>query len=92
MKTKTLVKNIKAANKLKKNDTFLYELYQTVIYKSGMFELYKNQPAKIIKRSTEKGYYKWYIIEFEDGYVLQVKESWIGNIENVESEEITNEN
>jgi hypothetical protein len=88
MKTKTLVKNIKSANKSKKNDTFLYELYQTVIYKSGMFESYKKQPAKVIKRSTEKGYYKWYVIEFEDGYTLQVKEAWLDNVENIESEEI----
>jgi hypothetical protein len=92
MKRKTLIKNIKSANKSKKNDSFLYELHQTILYKGGLYESCKGKTAKVISRSTEKGYYKWYVIEFDNEFTMRVKETWIGNLENIESEEITNEN
>lgn len=92
MKRKTLIKNIKKTNKSKKNDKFMYELYQEVLYKGSLYENCKGKTAKVISRSTEKGYYKWYVIEFEDGFTMRVKETWIGDAENLESEEMTNEN
>jgi hypothetical protein len=92
VKRKTLIKNIKNANKTKKNDSFLYELYQEVVYKGGLYQNYKNKIAKVTSRSTEKGYYKWYVIEFDDGYTMRVKESWIGETENMKGDDNISEN
>ncbi len=92
MKRKTLIKNIKSENKTQKNDTFLYELYQEVLYKGSLYESCVGRKAKVVSRSTEKGYYKWYVIEFDNEFTMRVKETWIGSVENIESEEVTNEN
>jgi hypothetical protein len=86
MKRKTIINSIKNANKSKKNDSFLYDLYQEILYKGGLYDSCKGKTAKIISRSTEKGYYKWYVIEFDDGFIMRVKETWIGEIENMDKE------
>jgi hypothetical protein len=59
---------------------FKYTLGQTVLYRSGLYTKYKNKEFTIIKRTKEKSFYNWYTIQHEDGYIINVKEDWIVDI------------
>jgi len=67
----------KTQPKNKKVSPFLYDSRSSVIYLGNMYDGYKNAVATVVRRSVEKGYYKWYFIEFADGKRIHVKEDWI---------------
>lgn len=56
---------------------FKYKVNDDVIYLGNLYENYHNKIANIISRKTMKKFYKWYVIQFDDGFKLDVKEEWI---------------
>ncbi len=65
---------------------------EKVIYHTGLFGDYKDQIATVTRCYLEKRFYKWYMIEFEDGRKMPVKEDWIMGINEVaEVTEVSNE-
>jgi len=93
LKRKDVIKKIKDKKrneqKKTKND-FLYKVDQNIYYLGKLYEDYQYKSAIIKSRSTEKKFYKFYIIEFEDGFELRVKETWI--TDKLEKDSDNNEN
>lgn len=56
---------------------YKYKLKEYVVYLGNLYDGYRNQMAVVISRKTKKQFYKWYLIEFNDGFQQEVKEEWI---------------
>jgi hypothetical protein len=61
----------------KRISPFVYNVGQSVQYKGILFDEYINKIGVVRRRSVEKGCYKYYFVEFEDGKILGFKEEWI---------------
>lgn len=62
-----------------------YAIDNNIKYLGSLYENYKNTKAKIKNRNC-KGLCNYYEIEFEDGRIMNVKETWISKWEEPENE------
>jgi hypothetical protein len=78
--------NFKSAYQLRK-EKYKFEVGDMVIHIGNIYEQYKLKTATIMSRNTRKSI-PYYLIEFEDGKQMEVKETWIKGLdEKVESAE-----
>lgn len=77
--------NIKSTYQLRK-EKYKFEVGNMVIHLGSLYEEYKLKIAKVLSRSERKAT-NYYLIEFEDGKQMEVKESWIKGL-NLESENV----
>lgn len=92
MANKKSVKNYDETKVLRstiKND-FKFNIGEVVINLGSLYEDYKNKECKVISQIFSKGF-NYYKVEFEDGKVMELKESWMKKKENIESEDIIDE-
>lgn len=59
---------------------FKYDLCDRVTYLGGLYVEYKHKIGTIIARSCRKSF-NYYIVEFEDGKQMELRENWIGAVE-----------
>jgi hypothetical protein len=60
---------------------YKYRLREKVIYLGNLYESYHNRIATVKSRKKQKDFYRWYVIEFDDGFQLEVKEEWVKMIQ-----------
>jgi hypothetical protein len=78
--------NFKSAYQLRK-EKYKFEVGDMAIHIGNIYEQYKLKTATIMSRNTRKSI-PYYLIEFEDGKQMEVKETWIKGLnEKVESAE-----
>ena len=77
--------NFKSAYQLRK-EKYKFEVGDMVIHIGNIYEQYKLKTATIMSRNTRKSI-PYYLIEFEDGKQMEVKETWIKGLdEKIEKE------
>jgi hypothetical protein len=77
--------NIKSAYQLRK-EKYKFDVGDMVIHIGKLYDQYKLKTATIMSRNTRKSI-PYYLIEFEDGKQMEVKETWIKGLdEKVEKE------
>ena len=71
--------NIKSKYQIRK-EKFKFEVNNIVIHLGSLYDEYKLKSAKVLSRSSRKST-NYYVIEFEDGKQMEVKELWIKELE-----------
>jgi hypothetical protein len=77
--TNKIVNTVKSSYQLRK-EKYKYDVGDVGIYLGGLYEKYKKSSMKILSRTCKKAF-NYYIVEFEDGKQMELKENWIGQIE-----------
>ena len=55
---------------------YKYNIDDLIVYLGGLYEKYKNTSAIITEKSYRKSF-AFYVVKFEDGKVMELREDWI---------------
>ena len=58
---------------------YKYNIGDRVTYLGGLYVEYKTKSGTIIAKSTRKGF-NYYIVVFEDGKQMELRENWIAEV------------